>query len=74
MRTSEAFVAKSISTPNAKSSNTFTEGPPFICDNNSNAKSIDISSIEILLLMISFKNIAFSSAALVVPGKVLYIK
>ena len=64
MRISRAFVAKTISSPNAKSSKTFTEGPPFICDNSSNAKSIDISSTDILLLIISFKNLSLGLISL----------
>ena len=51
--------------PNAKSSNTPIEGPPFMCDNNSNAKAGVISFTTDVPRIISFKNLALTAAALV---------
>ena len=53
------------------SSSTSTEDPPFICDNCSNAKSAEISSTIDSPRIISFKNLDFTTAALVVPGNTL---
>ena len=45
-----------------------------MCDNNSKAKAGLISSNETQPRIISFKNLAFTAAALVVPGRTLYMK
>ena len=43
-------------------------------DKSSKAKGTEISLIEYLFKMISFKNLALTKAALVVPGITLYMK
>ena len=45
-----------------------------MCDNNSKAKVGLISSNETQPKIISFKKLAFTAAALVVPGRTLYMK
>ena len=70
----EAFLQIGSSESSAKSNNTSTDGPPFICDNNSKAKSISISSKTYSLRIIFLRNLDLTSAALVVPGNTLYIK
>ena len=64
----DAFLARLLSSPRAKSNSTSIDGPPFIWDNNSKAKSVEISSSLYFPSIISFKNSAFTLAALVVPG------
>ena len=71
LSTSAAAFATETSSLRAKFSRTLTEGPPFMWDNNSNAKFGVISSIDTFSSIISSKKLAFSLAASVVPGKVL---
>ena len=59
------------SSPSARSKRTSIEGPPFMCESSSNAKLGVISSTLDSPKMISFRNLDFTSAALVVPGSVL---
>ena len=66
-----ALLAISIFFPNAISSKTLIDCPPFMCDNNSKAKSSVISSTISFFKIISFKKFAFKTAALVVPGNTL---
>ena len=47
------------------------DGPPFMWDNNSNAKSDDISFKVIFSRIISLRKYAFAFAAPVVPGRIL---